>query len=204
MTELYRRHSAAALRVAEAVTQNPHDAADAVSESFTRVLQSLRAGRLGIDVQFRPYLLAASRHAAIDLVRSADRARPTGRLDELDGPAGGPQPADGILAASDATLVALAFQSLPGRWREVLWLTEVDGLAPRQAAVQLGLSPNGVSQLAFRARAALRRRFLQVQLGDSDVTYLTRRPPSMLQKPTKSYNSRQSSSRTEQRVLADP
>lgn len=161
VTELYRRHAGAALRAARSVTQNQDDAADAVSESFARMLQSLQAGRLGLEVQFRAYLVTASRRAAIDLVRSADRTRPTGRLEELDMTAGGPQPPDRLMAAADASLVGMAFRSLPGRWREVLWLTEVDGLAPKQAAVVLGLSANGTAQLALRARAALRSRYHQ-------------------------------------------
>ena len=176
VAELYRRHAAAAHRLAETVTRNPHDAADAVSESFTRVLQTLRGGQLSVDVHFRSYLLTACRHAAIDLVRAAARAQPTSELEVLDRPAGGPQPADRILAAVDATHVASAFQSLSGRWREVLWLTEVDGLAPRDAAARLGLSPNGASQLAFRARAALRNRFLEVQLEDLGAGRSPRRP----------------------------
>lgn len=158
MAELYRRHAGAALRVAEAVTQNPHDAADAVSESFARVLDALRAGRLGSEVHFRAYLLSASRHAAIDLLRATDRTRPTERVEDLDGAAGA-QPSDRLLAAAEATLVGTAFQSLSRRWRQVLWLIEVDGLTPTHAGALLGLSPNGTAQLAFRARAALRSRY---------------------------------------------
>lgn len=157
MAELYRRHAGAAHRVAEAVTQNPHDAADAVSESFARVLDALRAGRLGTEVHFRAYLVTSSRHAAIDLVRAAERTRPTERLEDLDGAA--PGPADGVLAAADAALVGMAFRGLSERWRRVLWLIEVDGLAPRHAGAVLGLSPNGTAQLAVRARAALRSRY---------------------------------------------
>lgn len=56
VTELYRRHAGAALQAARSVTQNPDDAADAVSESFARTLQALQAGRLGLEVQFRAYL----------------------------------------------------------------------------------------------------------------------------------------------------
>ena len=163
VAELYRRHARAALRAARSVTQNHDDAADAVSESFARMLQSLQAGRLGLEVQFRAYLVTASRRAAIDLVRSADRTRPTGQLEELDMTAGGPQPPDRLMAAADASLVGTAFRSLPGRWREVLWLTEVDGLAPKQAALLLGLSANGTAQLALRARAGLRSRYQQAQ-----------------------------------------
>ena len=164
VAELYLRHAGAAHRAAAAVAPNAHDAADAVSEAFARVLTAMRAGRLGPPVRFRAYLVTASRHAALDLARLADRTRPTGQLEDLDRAASGPQPLDVVLEAADAAVVGAAFRSLPGRWREVLWLLDVDGLAPRQAARLLGLSPNGTSQLAMRARAALRSRYHQVRL----------------------------------------
>ena len=44
--ELYRRHATSAWRLAQAVTNNSHDAADAVSEAFARVLQAVRSGEL--------------------------------------------------------------------------------------------------------------------------------------------------------------
>src|SRR5687768_1843419 len=65
--ELYRRHVQAAWRVAQAVTGNRDDAADAVAEAFTKVLQVLPAGRLGTGEQFRPYLMTATRNAGIDV-----------------------------------------------------------------------------------------------------------------------------------------
>src|SRR3989442_7161935 len=82
--DLYRRHSDAAWRVAQAVTGNRDDAADAVAEAFTRVLQVLPAGRLDEGVPFRPYLLAATRNAAIDTLRRAARPQPRAPLHTLD------------------------------------------------------------------------------------------------------------------------
>src|SRR5439155_953894 len=52
--ELYRRHANSAWRLAQAVTNNSHDAADAVSEAFARVLQAVRAGRLEDGGAVRP------------------------------------------------------------------------------------------------------------------------------------------------------
>jgi hypothetical protein len=48
----------------------------------------------------------------------------------------------------------------------VLWLTEVEGIATTDAAAQLGLSPNGTAQIAVRARAGLRDRYLQSHVRD--------------------------------------
>jgi RNA polymerase sigma factor (sigma-70 family) len=163
--ELYRRHSQAAWRVAQAVAPNRDDAADAVAEAFTRVLASLPTGRLAEGAPFRPYLLAATRNAAIDIIRRTSRTRPTDDDGLLDAESDRPEtPADRILAGDDADVVVRAFRDLPERWRSVLWLTEVEGIPAREVAPLLGLTANGTAQLAVRARAGLRERYLQAHV----------------------------------------
>ena len=166
--ELYRRHVEAAWRMALAVTTNPHDAADAVSDAFTRVFQALPDRPEAAD-HFLPYLLAAVRNAAIDTLRRGGRQRATDPSDQPDADTGGMGPSDLLLADVEASLVARAFRSLPERWRSVLWLTEVENIPAREVAGLLGLSPNGVAQLAVRARAGLRQRYLQAHLRQTAV-----------------------------------
>jgi RNA polymerase sigma factor (sigma-70 family) len=167
--ELYRRHAQAAWRLAQAVTRNADDASDAVSEAFTKVFAALQRGSWSAtsDAPFRPYLLAAVRNAAIDAMRRSGRYT---KADEADHPtltaaaAPAPSASEHVVRLEDAALVAAAFRSLPERWRSVLWLTEVEGVPAREAASMLGLSPNGTAQLAVRARAGLRERYLQAHL----------------------------------------
>lgn len=148
--ELYRRHAASAWRVGQAVARTRHDAAEAVSEAFARVLHAVRAGKLRDGDGFRSYLLTATRNAAVEGLR---RNRAT--------------PADEVVDTEDTALLAQAFRNLPERWRSVLWLTEVEGVAIEDAADQLGLSANSTAQLAGRARAGLRDRYLQAHLKRS-------------------------------------
>ena len=162
--ELYRRHAPAAWRVAYAVAGNPDDAADAVSDAFTRVFQVLPEGRPQAAEAFRPYLLAATRNAALDGLRRQGRLTPTSSVEHLEKVNPADQAADQVLDSVDSNLVAVAFRSLPERWRSVLWLTEVEGIPAREAAPMLGVSANGLAQLAVRARAGLRQRFLQAHL----------------------------------------
>ncbi|MGI8686332.1 MAG: sigma-70 family RNA polymerase sigma factor [Acidimicrobiales bacterium] len=165
--ELYRRHVEAAWRMALAVTSNPHDAADAVSDAFTRVYQAL-PDRPQAAEHFLPYLLAAVRNAAIDGLRRGGRQAASAG-DHADVASLGAGPGDLLEADVEATLVARAFRSLPERWRSVLWLTEVEGIAARDVAMLLGMTPNGVAQLAVRARAGLRQRYLQAHLRQTEV-----------------------------------
>lgn len=166
--ELYRRHVEAAWRMALAVNSNPHDAADAVSDAFTRVFQVLPDRPEAAD-RFLPYLLAAVRNAAIDTLRRGGRQRATDPWDQAEAGDDGWGPPDVLLADVEASLVARAFRSLPERWRSVLWLTEVEDIPAREVAGLLGLSPNGVAQLAVRARAGLRQRYLQAHLRQTAV-----------------------------------
>lgn len=169
---LYRRHAAAAWRVAQAVAGNTHDAADAVSEAFTRLLAAMAQGRVASSAPFRPYLLVTTRNAAIDTLRRRRRVQPADLeidLREVAG-SGTAGPPEQLVDSVDAALVAAAFRDLPERWRSVLWLTEVEGMPAREVGQHLGLTPNGVAQLALRARNGLRERFLQAHLNDSDDT----------------------------------
>jgi RNA polymerase sigma factor (sigma-70 family) len=164
--ELYRRHAEAAWRVAQAVAHNTHDAADAVAEAFVHVFRALPGGRLTQGVPFRPYLLKATRNAAIDTLRRTQRVQPTPEVGDLDGAAPGAGPSEHVVIAEEVALVGGAFRGLPERWRSVLWLTEVEGMPAREVAAVLGMSPNAVAQLAKRARSGLRRNYLQAHVGN--------------------------------------
>jgi RNA polymerase sigma factor (sigma-70 family) len=161
--ELYRRHANASWRVAQAVTGNADDAADAVSEAFARVLVAVKSGRLDDGDAFKSYLMAATRNSALDGLRKTGKIQPASE-DQIIDLTDGATAADAHVGAVDAALVAQAFRNLPERWRSVLWLTEVEGIATKDAAAQLGMSPNGTAQLAVRARAGLRDRYLQAHV----------------------------------------
>lgn len=162
--ELYERHSLAAWRLGQTVTGNPDDAADAVSEAFAKVLVAVRAGHLDKGGSFRSYLLTATRNAALDNIRKTSRTKPTDQEHLSEVVSTSPTPSEHLSHDEEAALVAEAFRNLPERWRSVLWLTEVEGVATKDAAQRLGLSPNGAAQLAVRARSGLRERFLQAHL----------------------------------------
>jgi RNA polymerase sigma factor (sigma-70 family) len=157
---LYERHLGAARRAAAAVAATHAEREDLVAESFTKVLRILRSGHGPAD-QFRPYLLATIRNSMISIRRHdsvlslvADVPEKTRDLDH-DDPVG---------VKLHADVAAAAFARLPHRWRLVLWYTEVEGRPPAQVAPMLGLSPNGVAALAYRAREGLRQAYLDEHL----------------------------------------
>jgi RNA polymerase sigma factor (sigma-70 family) len=171
--EFYVEHAPAARRLALSLV--PRDVADdIVAEAFTRVLGAIRAGG-GPDVAFRSYLLAAVRNLASDWLRATRRTAAVGDLDikdrdaersgSLAGPTSGVEAQ--VEAHAEARLVASAFDRLPVRWRAVLWQLEVEGKAPTAVAPMFGLSANGVSALAKRAREGLRQAYLQEHVGEN-------------------------------------
>ncbi|WP_187271839.1 sigma-70 family RNA polymerase sigma factor [Aeromicrobium terrae] len=169
---LFDRHRDAATRLARQLS--PSDADDLVAESFTRVLALLQDGK-GPELAFRAYLLTAVRRLHVDRVRSTAKVRPTDDDVELDRPT---PSADRSEIAFESAAAAAAYAALPERWQMVLWHLDVEGEKPAAVAPLLGMSPNGVSALAYRAREGLRQSYLQHHLSitqDADCRSCTSR-----------------------------
>jgi RNA polymerase sigma factor (sigma-70 family) len=152
---LYQRHLRAARRAAAAFAPNWVERDDLVAESFAQVLRVLRAG-CGPNEKFWPYLLTTMRNAVVSRRR---RDSPLSLVAEVPDtpPHGHDDPAS---TRTHALVAAAAFAQLPRRWQLVLWYTEIEDQSPTEAAELLGLSPNGVAALAYRARKALRQAYL--------------------------------------------
>ncbi|VXC36523.1 RNA polymerase subunit sigma-70 [Arthrobacter sp. 9V] len=158
---LYERHVKIALYVARSQTDNPSDADDVVAESFAAIFQLLTEGK-GPKEFFRSYLLTVVRRTAHDRNRKA-RRMPTAADDAvLDSAV---LDSDPVLSHLESSIMAKAFKSLPERWQAVLWHLDIEGLKPAAAAPLVGLTPNGVSSLALRAREGLRQAYLQQHIS---------------------------------------
>ena len=157
---LYLRHRDAARKVAGMCASSAADAEDAVAEGFARVFAALprMAGR---QIAFRPYLLTCVRNAATDRLR---RERRIDLREQMPEAASTAQADDMALMGLERNLVGEALQALPARWRTVLWLTEVEGLSPAEVSRRIGIKPNAVAALAYRARKGLREAYLQAHL----------------------------------------
>lgn len=164
---LYERHVASAHNMARQVARSQAEADDLVSEAFAKVLSTLRGGR-GPTTAFRAYLLTALRHVAYDRTRRERKVQPTEDVTEVAGAEVSVPFTDTALDGLERSLAARAFARLPERWKTVLWHIEVEGETPAQVGPLLGLTPNGVSALAYRAREGLRQAYLQVHLSSLD------------------------------------
>lgn len=156
--ELWTRHYRSGMTVARSVTSRV-EPEDLVQESYARIFQAIRKGG-GPNGAFRAYLFTSIRNTAASWGRTPRETT----LDELDtvvDPTTTTQAADDAL---DRSLTAQAFRSLPSRWQEVLWYTEIEGMKPAAVGALVGMSAGAVSQLAFRAREGLREAWIQAHL----------------------------------------
>lgn len=157
--ELWARHYRSGVTAARSITGSI-DPDDLVQEAYAKIFQTVRRGG-GPTSSFRAYLFTVIRNTAA----SWGRDRQDVAIDEIENvedPDSTDQAAEDAL---DRGITHTAFRSLPTRWQEVLWYTEIEQLRPREAAPLLGLKPTAVSQLAARAREGLREAWIQAHLA---------------------------------------
>ncbi|WP_350349246.1 sigma-70 family RNA polymerase sigma factor [Agromyces sp. G08B096] len=159
--ELWRRHSSAGRTVARSFSTL--DADDLVAESFTRIFDAIRKGG-GPTGAFRPYLFTTIRHTAAGW----GRARHETTLETLESFEDPSSSEAASLDALDRSLTAQAFRSLPTRWQEVLWYSEVEQMSPAEIAPLVGMSANSTAALAYRAREGLRQAWITAHLRTAD------------------------------------
>ncbi|MET0297424.1 MAG: sigma-70 family RNA polymerase sigma factor, partial [Microbacterium sp.] len=156
--ELWRRHYRSGVTVARSVTSSL-DPDDLVQEAYTRIYQSIQKGG-GPTGSFRAYLFTSIRNTAAGW----GRARKETAIDELDAVEDPSSSEHATSEALDRSLTHQAFRSLPTRWQEVLWYSEIEGMKPSEIAPLLGLKATAVAQLTFRAREGLREAWIQAHL----------------------------------------
>ena len=156
--ELWRRHYRAGVTVARNMTSSL-DADDLVQEAYTRIYHSIINGG-GPTGSFRAYLFTSIRNTAAAWGR-ARRETPYDELDGVEDLSAFEHESD---AALDRSLTHQAFRSLPTRWQEVLWYSEIERMKPAEIAPLLGMKPTAVAQLTFRAREGLREAWIQAHL----------------------------------------
>lgn len=158
--ELYRRHRRAAVRVAAYLPASAGDPEDVVAEAFARVLRRLRDGAGPWD-SFRAYLLVTVRNVAVELARKESQSSPHEDVPERPIEL---LPEEQVLKHLNSAAAMQALAELPERWRLVLWQTEVEGKTHTAIGDSLGLAPNSVAALAYRAREGLRHAYLRRHL----------------------------------------
>lgn len=162
--ELWQRHYRAGLAAARAFSSIDSD--DLVSEAFTRIYKRTIDGG-GPRGAFRPYLYTTVRNIASTWGSANARVVDVEDVDDLAPTESAEEPVGRMV---DRDLTIKAYESLPQRWKTVLWYTEVEGLDPAEVAPILGMTANGVAALSYRAREGLRKAWLQAHVSSTGTT----------------------------------
>jgi len=164
-------HLDAAYRLARWLTRNEHDAEDVVQEASLRALRYFQtfAGGNG-----RAWFLRIVRNTCWGWHAHSVHA-PTDLFDEERHSSARPasDPETLLLQTDDVTFIRRAMSSLPGRFRELLVLRELEGLSYRELADVMGIPIGTVMSSLSRARQAFRG-VLDNQLKQSAVQTRTR------------------------------
>ena len=159
--ELLRQCHPIVYRWALVHTGDPDDADDVAQEVLVRL--STRLDRYAGRSRFTTWLYQVTRNAAIGfgrrLASGLRLAHHMARRWEAES-VGREDPVGRVQESQVRQIVTELFRRLPARQREVFHLTEVEGLAAREIAERLGMSPVTVRSHLFRARRALRIKIL--------------------------------------------
>lgn len=151
-TELWQRHYRLAVSLLRPLVQS--DAEDIASEAFATVWTQLRDGG-GPEAHFKAYVVCVAKRLAYRQYRK-NRVFTAGISDEDLATGATHDPTLGVEARDQ---IAAAFNAIPERWVEVLWMQAVEGKTRPELCQALGLSPNATSALTRRARNGFRRAF---------------------------------------------
>ncbi|MGK0715383.1 sigma-70 family RNA polymerase sigma factor [Leucobacter sp. W1153] len=158
LSTLWLRHHDATVRMAARIVGRA-DAEDLAQEAFLAMHQAIQRGG-GPTIGVRAYLYTIARNIGVRSLRRHAPMTQSVPIDALEGFLGD----DPFEQHAEHAVIFEAFRALPSRWQEALWYSEVEGLSAAEVAEILGLTSNGASQLAFRAREGLRQAWIEGQI----------------------------------------
>jgi len=163
-------HLDAAYRYARWLSRSANDADDVVQEATLRAYRSFEDLR-GADA--KAWLLTIVRNCHLTALKQRQRRNLVPLPDEHDEGgvelvAGTPGPEAAAMDRDEQRTLERLMSTLPQEHREVLVLREIEDMDYREIATVTSLPIGTVMSRLARARASLRRRWLQEAAGDTD------------------------------------
>jgi len=168
-------HEAALVRYLLRAWRNRDDVHDLRQEIYARVYEAAKQSRPNSP---RAFLFTTARHLLTDRLRRGRivSIEAVGDIEELNVIVDEVSPERRVTAREELKRLARAFDALPPRSREVIWLRRVEGLSQKQVASRLGISERTVESHIFTGMRQLADGFLATSLtqGDGAATVLTK------------------------------
>lgn len=166
---LMRRYNQRLFRVARAIVHNDAEAEDVIQQAYVNAY--IHLDQFEERARFSTWLTRIAIHEALGRLRKAGRMP---RYTEADGEepimervrSPGPNPEERAYHHELAGLIEQAVSKLPGTFRGVFMLRDVEGMSTQETAECLGLNEDTVKTRLHRARAHLRRE-LATRVGAS-------------------------------------
>ncbi|MFC4222430.1 RNA polymerase sigma factor [Lysinibacter cavernae] len=152
---LYAQYYSDALRTGIASAPNADIGEELASEAFVKVLETIRRGKGPTD-NFKGYLRTTVRSLSADWYRKSAHYRDVSDMEEFTEHV--PDVGD-ILDQGEGEIIA-AYLRLDQRWRQIIFLKDIEGRKTAECARIMGLNPPAVSTLYTRARQGLRKEYL--------------------------------------------
>lgn len=134
---------------------NREDAAEALSETFTRAISRVGGLRTTTFEVFRAWIYQIARNVAVDHLRRRGREMPTADIPEG---VAADDPLATVVDGESRAEVRSAFGDLPRADQEVLYLRVVAGLDSESVAAIVGTTPGAVRMRQMRALGTLETR----------------------------------------------
>jgi RNA polymerase sigma-70 factor (ECF subfamily) len=157
-TALVQRQSRFVFRVAYAVLLNPHDAEDAVQETFLKLYRN--GGWRQVDNE-RAFLARVAWRIAVDR-RSSGPQLVTCTI-EPDPPSSALGPEQAVIASNQHAVLHSLIDTLPEDLRVALVLSAVDELNSRAVGAILGIPDGTVRTRVQKARQILRQKLAAIE-----------------------------------------
>jgi RNA polymerase sigma factor (sigma-70 family) len=155
LDRLLLRAQQVARRFSRSVCGQTGDADDAVQEALIKTYRNV--GHIRDPEAFRPWLYRTVRNAClVGRRRRAGEPAHMQPLDDVRPPHPGRTPEQLAAGADSRRQLRRAMRVLPGQYREVLFLRDIEGLSTREVARVTGITEDNVKTRLHRARTQLK------------------------------------------------
>jgi RNA polymerase sigma-70 factor (ECF subfamily) len=160
-----RRYNERLYRVARAILRDAAEAEDVMQQAYLNAY--LHLDQFANRATFSTWLTKIAVHEALARVRRRDRFDETGTIHDRDGDTMSelktpePDPERLAFAGELRTLIESAIEALPGHYRSVFVMREVEGMSTAETAECLDITEETAKTRLHRARMLLRQDLYQ-------------------------------------------